>query len=117
MMWVIIPIIIGLIPAYIASTKGRSFGGWYLYGVLLFAIALIHSLCIKGAKTKNCPECVSKVDEEALVCKYCKYKFTKEDFKALSIKREKESKDNNTTYVILTIIGVVIYVLFWTIPK
>lgn len=116
-MWLIIPIIIGLIPAYIASSKGRSFGKWYLYGVLLFIVALIHSLCIKEASTKKCPECVSKVDEEALVCKYCKYKFTKEDFKALSIKREKERVERNRMMVILTILGVVIYALFWAIPK
>ena len=38
---------LGLIPAAIASSKGRSFGLWYLYGVALFIVALIHSLVLQ----------------------------------------------------------------------
>ena len=38
---------LGLIPAGIAKKKGRSFGLWWLYGFLLFIVALIHSLVIK----------------------------------------------------------------------
>lgn len=39
--------VLGLIPASIAKKKGRSFGLWWLYGWLLFIVALIHSLVIK----------------------------------------------------------------------
>lgn len=39
--------VLGLIPASIAKNKGRSFGLWWLYGWLLFIVALIHSLVIK----------------------------------------------------------------------
>ncbi len=38
---------LGLIPAFIASRKGRSFWLWWLYGWMLFIVALIHSLVIK----------------------------------------------------------------------
>ena len=38
---------LGFIPASIASKKGRSFGLWWLYGFLLFIVALIHSLVMK----------------------------------------------------------------------
>ena len=31
--------LIGCIPAAIASSKGRSFFGWWLYGALFFIIA------------------------------------------------------------------------------
>lgn len=50
-MGMIIPLIIaaglGFIPASIAKKKGRSFGLWWLYGFLLFIVALIHSLVMK----------------------------------------------------------------------
>ena len=35
---------LGFIPATIAKNKGYSFGLWWLYGWLLFIIALIHAL-------------------------------------------------------------------------
>ena len=41
-----IVLIIGIIPAMIASSKGRSFFLWYIYGVLFFIIALVHSILI-----------------------------------------------------------------------
>ncbi len=40
----------GSIPAYIASRKGRNFGKWWLYGWLLFGLAIIHSVIIKPEK-------------------------------------------------------------------
>ena len=33
---------LGLIPANIAKKKGHSFGLWWLYGWLLFIVAIIH---------------------------------------------------------------------------
>lgn len=38
---------LGLVPALIAAKKGRSFGKWWIYGWLLFGLALVHSLVIK----------------------------------------------------------------------
>jgi hypothetical protein len=35
--------LLGLIPAYVAQKKGRSFGLWWLYGALLFIVALPHA--------------------------------------------------------------------------
>ena len=35
------------IPAYIAKSKGRSFGTWYLYSFFLFPVALIHSIVMR----------------------------------------------------------------------
>jgi hypothetical protein len=42
--------ILGLIPAFIASHKGRNFFLWWLYGWGLFLIALIHSIFMKSKK-------------------------------------------------------------------
>ena len=30
--WLAAPVLLGLIPALIAHSKGRSFGTWWLYG-------------------------------------------------------------------------------------
>ncbi|HOF01596.1 MAG TPA: rhomboid family intramembrane serine protease [Spirochaetota bacterium] len=43
----IISSIIGIIPALIAKKKGRNFFLWWIYGFMMFIVALIHSLLIK----------------------------------------------------------------------
>jgi hypothetical protein len=40
----IIAVLLGLVPAYIAQKKGRSFVGWWIYGALLFIVALPHAI-------------------------------------------------------------------------
>jgi hypothetical protein len=39
-------LVIALIPAKIASSKGEDFAKWYCYSVLLFIVALIHSMIL-----------------------------------------------------------------------
>lgn len=68
--------LLGLIPAAIASRKGRSFGLWWLYGTLLFIVALIHSLAIRSATPTEelqpmCPSCGKRVDVGAPFCRHC----------------------------------------------
>lgn len=48
----IIVLIIGLIPAMIASSKGQNFILWYLYGMALWIIALPHALLLKSPEQK-----------------------------------------------------------------
>jgi hypothetical protein len=78
----LIVILIGLIPAKIASDKGRSFVGWWFYGSALFIIALPHSLMISpDAKAleqqqlaeglKQCRHCAELIKSDANVCRYC----------------------------------------------
>ena len=60
---------VGLIPAFIASSKGHSFEGWWLYGSLLFVVAFFHALMVGYAR--RCPQCAEGVRQEAKVCPHC----------------------------------------------
>lgn len=40
--------VLALIPAYIAGRKGRSFLGFFIYGLFFWVIALIHALIMEG---------------------------------------------------------------------
>lgn len=68
----IIAILIGLIPAAIAHNKGRSFVGWWLFGALLFIVALPCAIVASDLKhSRTCPHCAEKIKTEARVCPHC----------------------------------------------
>ena len=70
---VIVLALIGLLPAWIASRKGYNFLTWWIFGGLLFIIALPLALMMKpdAGKRRQCPACLSWVDREASVCAHC----------------------------------------------
>ncbi len=78
--------LIGLIPAYIAQKKGRSFFPWWIYGALLFIVALPHAILIKpnlpqmeraalDSGYKKCPRCAEMVKPNAKICRFCGHNF------------------------------------------
>lgn len=83
MEFLVIAVLIGLIPAMVASSKGREFVLWWIYGALLFIIALPHALLIAPKRAviderqlmagdaKKCPNCAEIIRREAKVCRFC----------------------------------------------
>ena len=67
----IVAILLGLITGKIASVKGRSFFWFWLYGALLFIVAIVHVLIMRNRAVQQCPKCAENVKKEAKVCKHC----------------------------------------------
>ncbi len=63
--------LLALIPAYIANNKGRSFVGWWLYGLVLLIVALPHAILIQERGQRKCPYCAESIKAEAIACKHC----------------------------------------------
>jgi hypothetical protein len=82
--------LLGLIPSAIAARKGRNAFLWWLYGALLFIIALPHALLVDplverevglppllhptlDPNVKSCPRCGAVVTESMILCQSCSY--------------------------------------------
>jgi hypothetical protein len=65
--------LLGLIPAAIASRKGHPFVLYWIFGALVFIVALPMALLVGPNKEarQQCPSCREWVDREATVCARC----------------------------------------------
>ena len=75
-------VLIGLLPASVAHSKGRNFVLWWLYGAAVFVIALPHSLIMRSTASgldrqraadglRPCAHCAEYIRPNAQVCRYC----------------------------------------------
>jgi hypothetical protein len=73
MEYLVLGALVGLIPAVIAQRKGYSFVGWWIFGALLFIVALPMALVMKPNQSarRQCPHCRAWIDREATVCRQC----------------------------------------------
>jgi hypothetical protein len=62
--------ILGCIPGAIAQSKGHSFVAWWIFGALLFVVALPCALFIER-EGRKCPYCAETVRTDAVVCRFC----------------------------------------------
>ena len=83
MEYLLLAVLLGLIPPMIARSKGRGFVRWWLYGTVLFVVALPHALLLKpeikvverqrlAQGLKKCPFCAEMIKPDAKVCRYCR---------------------------------------------
>lgn len=49
---IVLAVILGVLPGMIAQRKGRCFIDWWLYGMALFAVALVHALLLQPGRTR-----------------------------------------------------------------
>ena len=79
-------LIMAAVVALVASAKGRSGGLWFVYGLVIWPIALIHAVvitkdvaAIEKEKQKEgkmrCPNCADWVYKEAKTCPHCQYQL------------------------------------------
>ena len=113
-------LLLSVVPAYIAQTKGKSFGAWYVYGLFLLPIAFVHSL-ILGRDDRKCPHCAELVKLEATVCKHCNSKLEAHDpLEVISMTQEKitqeEMRKEATVQGLIFIFGAIIIgiILFYS---
>ena len=80
-------LILGIVVALIANSKGRNPGLWFLYGFLIWPVALVHVLLAGRAgeaESSNpavearvpCPFCAELVKPQARVCPHCRRDLT-----------------------------------------
>ena len=98
-------IIFGSFCSNLADKKGYSSGTWFAGGFFFGIIALI---AIAGSPVKweefnnlkECPDCREMIKIYANVCKYCGYRFTKEQEEEEQEEEETQKKMIKTEYTL-----------------
>ena len=79
---IVVWVAISIAVALIARSKGRNGFLWFLYGILLWPVALVHILVADRASVRDmkralidgkmpCPACKQMIMQGALKCPFC----------------------------------------------
>src|ERR1700675_2865790 len=83
LLFIALAIVFGLMTAFVARAKGRSFVGWLFYGALTPPMALVHALLMAKKKQaagkrrrssqaqRRCPHCGEAIKVDLDVCPQC----------------------------------------------
>lgn len=84
--------VLALVPAAIAAMKGRSAFGFFVYGLFLLPVAIIHALLAAPASREErvrkegrvpCPVCSEAILPAAKLCPHCRSNLTGEHQQAI----------------------------------
>ena len=65
-------LLLAIIPAMIANSKGLDPLLWFVYAFLVWPIALVHSLLAAHADHMACPYCTTQISKSAKICPNCR---------------------------------------------
>jgi hypothetical protein len=79
---VVIWFVMAIAVAIVASSKGKDGLAWFLYGLVLWPVALVHILVtpmdivteemrLLQSGRRKCPECAELIKVEAKICHFC----------------------------------------------
>ena len=80
-------LIMAVVVAFVANSKGKSGGLWFFYGLVIWPIALIHAIVTpkepeaverqqQSEGKMRCPNCADWVYKQAKTCPHCQYRLT-----------------------------------------
>jgi hypothetical protein len=104
--WIILILqafICGILASNLADHKGHSGGAWFATGFFLGIFGLIAAAGLPSKQTqqsagvllKKCPDCAEAIRKEALVCKFCGMRFSKEQVLADAIESLQDKSTSN----------------------
>jgi hypothetical protein len=75
-------LVMAVVTALIANSRGKSAGAWFAYSLLIWPVALVHVLLTPPTRDavvaraqeqgrRACPHCAEMIMAEAKVCRFC----------------------------------------------